>query len=187
LYAQEEELNHKNELKKHFDEQMKGKASNGSIPNSIERVDELLEIRTTTYNNLAAAQLKIEAMDAALKSVDAAILLQPNNVKALFRKGKILASKGELDQSIEILRKALSLEPDNKIVAQELSKLIAKRKQELVIERDLYKRMLELDTNEVNKKGIAINNNKKSWLKWGLIGGAVTAAVASALCYKIIQ
>lgn len=189
LDASEEELGSEQDLKKHFEEQMKSISSNGSIVNSNERIDELIEIRSATFNNLAAVQLKIEAFEGALKSVDSVLMVQPNNVKALFRKGKILASKGELDQSIEILRKALTFDPDSKVIVQELSKYINKRKKELVTERDLYKRMLELDKNDVNDKGIDINNdnNKKSWLKWGLIGGAVTAAVASAVCYKVIQ
>lgn len=41
------------------------------------------------YNNLALAQLKIAAYDAALKSVDHVLQCQPNNAKALFRKGKV--------------------------------------------------------------------------------------------------
>ena len=42
------------------------------------------------YNNLAAAQMKIKAYDAALQSVENVLRCQPNNVKAVFRKGKVL-------------------------------------------------------------------------------------------------
>lgn len=41
------------------------------------------------YNNLALAQLKISAHEAALKSVDHVLKCQPNNAKALYRKGKV--------------------------------------------------------------------------------------------------
>lgn len=46
------------------------------------------------YNNLALAQLKISAYQAALKSVDTVLKCQPNNAKALFRKGKVLFANG---------------------------------------------------------------------------------------------
>lgn len=50
----------------------------------------LLEDRVKVYNNLTAAQMKIQAYDAALKSVESVLGCQPQNVKALFRKGDIL-------------------------------------------------------------------------------------------------
>lgn len=54
-----------------------------------DQLQELLEIRVKVYNNLAAAQMKIAAYDAALISVDNVLRCQPENVKALFRKGKV--------------------------------------------------------------------------------------------------
>lgn len=53
-------------------------------------LQELLEDRMKVYNNLALAQLKIAAYDAALKSVEHVLQCQPNNAKALFRKGKVV-------------------------------------------------------------------------------------------------
>lgn len=50
----------------------------------------LLEDRMKVYNNLAAAQMKTQAYDAALKSVESVLSCQPQNVKALFRKGNIV-------------------------------------------------------------------------------------------------
>ena len=47
----------------------------------------ILEDALKVHNNLAAAQLKIQAYDAALQSVDNVLRCQPQNVKALFRKG----------------------------------------------------------------------------------------------------
>lgn len=56
---------------------------------SNDQLQELLEIRVKVYNNLAAAQMKIAAYDTALVSVDNVLRCQPENVKALFRKGKV--------------------------------------------------------------------------------------------------
>lgn len=59
---------------------------------AIEEVDDtdlqdLLEDRMKVYNNLAASQMKTQAFDAALESVENVLSFQPKNVKALFRKG----------------------------------------------------------------------------------------------------
>jgi FK506-binding protein 8 len=50
----------------------------------------LMEECLKVYNNLAAAQMKIKAYDTALQSVENVLRCQPNNVKAVFRKGKVL-------------------------------------------------------------------------------------------------
>ena len=50
---------------------------------------QLMEERLKTYNNMAAAQLKLQAYEAALTSVESVLKSQPNNSKALFRKGKV--------------------------------------------------------------------------------------------------
>lgn len=50
---------------------------------------ELFDDRIKTLNNMAQAQLKLQAYEPALNSVDAVLKCQPKNVKALFRKGKV--------------------------------------------------------------------------------------------------
>lgn len=51
--------------------------------------DKLIDERINVYNNLSVAQLKMNSPDDALHSVEIVLKLQPNNVKALFRKGKV--------------------------------------------------------------------------------------------------
>lgn len=150
------------------------------------KIKELIELRSVTFNNQAAAQLKIDALDAALESIDSALMIQPNNVKALFRKGKILSLKGDLVSAIETLKKALATSTDNdtKLIQQELSKNIAKRKKELVTEKDLYKRMLQLDKPTESKQ--KNNKPKGPWVKLGLIGGTMFA-IASVVAYKMMM
>jgi len=93
-------------------------------------LQELLEIRVKVYNNLAAAQMKISAYEAALSSVDNVLRCQPENVKALFRKGKILEAKGEINAAIPVLQKGATLDPDSKAIQQLLGKCILKSKRE---------------------------------------------------------
>lgn len=52
-------------------------------------VQTILAERLKALNNMGAAQMRIEAYDVALKSLEAVLRCQPDNVKALFRKGKV--------------------------------------------------------------------------------------------------
>ena len=52
-------------------------------------VQTILSERLKALNNMGAAQMRIEAYEVALKSLEAVLRCQPNNVKALFRKGKV--------------------------------------------------------------------------------------------------
>lgn len=52
--------------------------------------DKLIDERINVYNNLSAAHLKTDSTDEALQCVETVLKLQPNNVKALFRKGKVI-------------------------------------------------------------------------------------------------
>lgn len=54
-----------------------------------EEENELTDIKVKCLNNLAASQLKLERYDAARKSCVLALEQQPDNVKALFRMGKV--------------------------------------------------------------------------------------------------
>lgn len=52
-------------------------------------IRQLFDDRLKALNNLAMAQLKLQSYEPALTSVEAVLKCQPNNVKALFRKGKV--------------------------------------------------------------------------------------------------
>ncbi|GCB74857.1 hypothetical protein scyTo_0020821 [Scyliorhinus torazame] len=107
-----------------------------------EEEEELMAVKVKCLNNLAAAQLKLEHFEAALKSSEAALQHQPNNVKALFRKGKVLAFQGEYTEAIPVLRKASRLEPSNKAIQIELSQLLRKQSEQRSVEQAMYRKML---------------------------------------------
>lgn len=52
-------------------------------------LQDLMEDRINVSNNMAAAQMKQGAYDAALQSLHIVLRCQPNNVKALYRKSKV--------------------------------------------------------------------------------------------------
>lgn len=103
---------------------------------------ELLEVRIKVYNNLAAAQMKIAAYDTALQSVDQVLRCEPDNVKALFRKGKILESKGDAGAAIPVLQRGATLDPESRAIQQLLAKCIMKARRDERQEKDFYRKMM---------------------------------------------
>ncbi|XP_073975256.1 peptidyl-prolyl cis-trans isomerase zonda [Rhodnius prolixus] len=146
---------------------------------SDKQMQHLLEERLKTYNNLGASQMKISAYDAALLSIDQVLNCQPKNVKALFRKSKILKEKGELSRSIEVIRQALAIVPDSKGFQQELSLLLAAQRKDNSKQRDLYKKMMGNSShdNETDKKKKPPYNAFK-WIAAFSFAVAVIGAVA---------
>ena len=159
-----------------------------------EKMGELLNLRAAAFNNLAMAQMRTEAFDQALKSVNSSLQIAPDNVKALFRKGKILTEKGEVAEAIDAFRTALSIEPDSNSIRAEINKLAVKRKQEIADEKKLYRKMLQVDRSKSSSQS---NGGKKSsqnhqsetpsFLTWSLLGASIGAAFAGAVYYHLYQ
>ncbi|XP_067002036.2 peptidyl-prolyl cis-trans isomerase FKBP8 [Anabrus simplex] len=141
----------------------------------------LLEDRLKVFNNLAAAQMKIKSFDTALESVEKVLICQPENVKALFRKGKILAAKGETPVAITVLRQASQLEPESKTIKQELLRLLNQNKRETKMEKNLYKRMLGQDKSAETSSS---KTSKFYQMRWGVVFGSIAAMVAGVVAYR---
>lgn len=155
------------------------------------QLQELFEDRIKVYNNLAQAQIKIQAYDAALSSIDIVLKCQPNNVKALFRKAKILESKADVEGSIAMLRKAGKLDPENKIIQNELSRLILKSKREARREKDLYKKMLgqvqKLDARTERKAADSTTSSSLSdsrFKYWSYTLGSILVSIVGVAIYR---
>jgi len=107
-------------------------------------LQELLQERVKTFNNMAQAQMKLSAWDSSLASVRQVLKIEPNNEKALFRKSKILVEKCQLDEAIGILRRVNRLYPTNKQCHTELSRLTNKVKASKEKEQLMSRKMLGL-------------------------------------------
>ncbi|XP_069818585.1 peptidyl-prolyl cis-trans isomerase FKBP8 isoform X2 [Dendropsophus ebraccatus] len=159
------------------------------IVNSSSKVDftpeeeaELLDVKMKCLNNLAATQLKLDHFEAALKSCNMVLEQQPENIKALFRKGKVLAQQGEYSEAIAILRKALKLEPANKTIHAELSKLVKKHTDQKNVETAMYKKMLGSVSTSTNKP-----TQKPSWsISWKWLFGATAIAIGGVALSVVI-
>jgi len=105
----------------------------------------LLEERLKAFNNLAMAQLKLEAWDSAMASLRQVLKIEPNNEKALYRKSKVLSEKCLIDEAIGTLRRTTRLYPNNQSAKTDLAKLLARQKKSRLNAQNLSKRMLGLD------------------------------------------
>mmetsp|Transcript_41548 Transcript_41548/g.67298 ORF Transcript_41548/g.67298 Transcript_41548/m.67298 type:complete len:131 (-) Transcript_41548:791-1183(-) len=84
---------------------------------------EAREIHVSLNLNLAQANLKREKWDDAVRFANAALAVDPENTKALYRRGKASFSKGDLDNAKSDWLKVQ--EKDPAAVAKELKQLDA--------------------------------------------------------------
>ncbi|KAJ8363147.1 hypothetical protein SKAU_G00119780 [Synaphobranchus kaupii] len=144
---------------------------------------ELLDVKVKCLNNMAAAQLKLDHLEAALRSCISVLVHQPDNVKALFRKGKVLALRGEYTDAIRDLKSALKLEPSNKTIHAELSKLVKKHSEHKGAEQAMYKKMLGNPSPAAPQK----HQGKSSWsVSWKWLFGATAVAIGGVALSVVI-
>ncbi|XP_076039992.1 peptidyl-prolyl cis-trans isomerase zonda [Oratosquilla oratoria] len=129
-------------------------------------VIEILEERLKALNNMAAAQIKLEAYEPATKALDAVLKCQPLNVKALFRKGKVLSIEGKTKEAYALLCKAHLLEPESRVIHQEKAKVAEKIRKEAESEKSLYRRMLGIKSDTSKPKERYRTLKSFPWKPW---------------------
>ena len=80
-------------------------------------------LKLQCHLNLAAGMLKKENFEEALKHCNAALELDPSNVKGLYRRGQALHSFHKYKESADDLKEALIFESGNKAVLALLKKV----------------------------------------------------------------
>lgn len=116
-----------------------GSGDSSGSPSDLQK---LLDEKMKVYNNLAATQMKLLAYDSAINSCDKVLKVQPNNVKALFRKGQALESKKDSTEALVYYKRSLKLDPNSKRIKQEVDRLSKLAKKEENKEKKLYAKML---------------------------------------------
>ncbi|XP_043643445.1 peptidyl-prolyl cis-trans isomerase FKBP8 [Drosophila teissieri] len=147
----------------------------------------LLEDRLIVYNNLAMTQIKIAAFDAALQSVEHVLRCQPNNSKALYRKGRILEGKADTQGAIKLLQKVATLEPDNRAVQSDLARLFIKARRDEHNEKEMYQKMLgqakKMEQKTATRQKQPLVDNSKLKLL-GYLMGSILIGVAGVAIYR---
>ncbi|XP_066540301.1 FKBP prolyl isomerase 16 [Hoplias malabaricus] len=146
--------------------------------------EEVNDYRVKCLNNLAAAQLKLEQYSEALHTSLDVLFLDPNNVKALFRKGKLLSDKGDYDEAMETLKKALKLEPSTKAIHAELSKLV--KRQAGVAEMQKWNAKTAQLLGENIAPFLSAPKKKPAGMSWKLLLGALVVALGSLVTSMVL-
>ena len=134
-----------------------------------EPLQELVDERIKVYNNLAQAQIKLEAFDSALASLKNVLKLDPNNEKGLFRKAKAYDGKGEVDLAVGTLRRITRLYKENKLAQSELQRLLGRQANYNQKAKEMSKKMLELDKYEAEQAKKKANQGWRQYLSQTLV------------------
>lgn len=86
---------------------------------------DLLDVRIKCHLNLAACQLSLEDMPRVVENCNKVLERQPDNIKALYRRGRALTALNEFERAEVDLQHAIKLEPSNRQVANQYEKLKA--------------------------------------------------------------
>jgi tetratricopeptide (TPR) repeat protein len=105
------------------------------LPDSDGDVKKPLFPRDVTLSNRAACFLKLGQHEKAQQDAEKALEWNPDNVKAIFRRGLALHAMGQFADALPVLAKAHKLEPKNKQIKQALQFA------EVRLEQEMRKRM----------------------------------------------
>lgn len=87
--------------------------------------------------------MQVKQYREALSACENVLQKDPDNVKALYRAGRVLSHIGELEDAVSRLQKALSLSPQDKTIQTELKRTFKKKELALKKEKEMYRRMIE--------------------------------------------
>ncbi|XP_070687000.1 FKBP prolyl isomerase 16 [Pempheris klunzingeri] len=160
------------------------RSTDGSDGDMKAEEEEVQDYRVKCLNNLGASQLKLEQYDEALHTSRDVLTLEPNNVKALFRTGKLLSDQGEYKEAMEVLKKALKLEPATKAIHVELSKLV-KRQSGGKDTHEWKAKPAEMFGDNIAPFLIP-SKKKPSGISWKFILGALVVALGSLVTSVIL-
>ena len=118
--------------------------------NVFTRVAELDEkYRALALTNRALALAEIDEWKAAAKYIDAALALDPKNMRALFQRGRISLVEGHLDEAQVAFTKVLEAYPRDRLTMQQLGEL-AKIRGDWKTARVFYESVKAIDPEDLS-------------------------------------
>jgi len=142
---------------------------------------DVVEMKIKCYNNLSAAQLKVKAYTSAVASLDTVLIVEPHNVKALFRKGKCLEGMKKEDEALECMKKAYALDPTNKSLRSEIDRLKSRVNVTKKKETEIYQKMF----TEKAKEKVSTEEEEAEWkLKMTAVAVGLLGLVAGYLTWR---
>ncbi|CAK1584702.1 unnamed protein product [Parnassius mnemosyne] len=156
----------------------------GDFAPTSDALQDLLEERLRVHNNMAAAQLKAGAYDAALQAVTRVLTCQPKNAKALYRKSRILSAMGRNSEALEAARAAAAAAPEDSGARKELQRCELKATRDRSVERRLAKRMLGAVNQPKPESSPDKKPSRAKMFVWGSLLLSLLVGVASVLVYR---
>jgi tetratricopeptide (TPR) repeat protein len=147
---------------------------------------------TSLYNNRAMAQLKVGAampegslerfssFKQALKDTTTVLKTEPDNVKALFRKGQAYMGLDEYEHAARELAEVVKLQPTNKAAKTELAQANAKLAQIKTVEAAMSQHLAGSDGADDAPSSIVMPGTAKNQAKKGGKGPMISEVDASA-------
>jgi len=101
-------------------------------------------LRGICYNNLAACLLKQEKRnyEKVIDYTSKTLAVDPNNIKALFRRGQAYLYTNDIDRSEMDFMMIKSLDQEDKCIVKFVSLIEVERKRQMCKEKNLYKKMM---------------------------------------------
>lgn len=96
-------------------------------------------VKLPLHLNLAACDLQLEDWTSALENCDEVLREQPNNAKAIFRRGRARFALGNTDAAEEDLRRAAALNPNDTAIRRQLMALKKERSEEREAQSRLFR------------------------------------------------
>lgn len=159
----------------------------GDLAPTSDALHALLDERLRVHNNMAAAQLKAGAYDAALQAVSRVLSCQPQNAKALFRKARILSAMGRNGEALLAAKAAAAAAPHDQGARREVERCEERASRERASERSLAKRMLGTAHQPPRGNANPSPDKEPSRAKmfvWGSLIISLLVGVASVLVYR---
>jgi tetratricopeptide (TPR) repeat protein len=117
----------------------------GNKPAPEELAKEALALYVASANNAALIHLKLGRWEAAAASATEVLHAEPDNAKALYRRGLARLQRGDLDGAAADLVAAQRCAPEDVLIQQQLEELREKQRQHTARERAAMSKMFSSD------------------------------------------
>lgn len=115
---------------------------------SAEDEKEANELLSKLYPNIANTYIKLKKLRPAMTYSKRALLINPNNIKALYHYGTAKYMNADYDEAKDLLLRAKKLKPTCTAIDSALQKLEHRIKLDSITEHNLYKKMSSLFYND---------------------------------------
>ena len=136
-------------LKNDGNEQFKKKLFSDAVVSYAEAIkhiendngSEIDELKFSLYLNSVLMNLKLKEFFPAVEAANKALEINPKSSKGLYRRGLSLCGLGEYEKALKDLHEAFTLEPENKEIENEITRVKEEMKKQKEKDKKVYAKM----------------------------------------------